>query len=86
MLRRLLFPEFFPEDFSVTNFGPEVEQGQVPGKEGDDPQLRTEKENMILRMMSSDIFLKGYMSLEDIAKVTQVKLKWVKNIYQDLLH
>lgn len=85
MIKSTLFPNFSPADFAVSHFGPEVEQPQVQPRPGRNPKLRTEKEGMILRMMSSDVFLKGQMSLEDIAKVTQVELKLIKKIYRDLM-
>lgn len=76
-------PEYSPADFAVSHYGPE---GEYAPKEEQvsNPRFQSEKHNMILRMLRSDAFVRGHMSFQDIAKVTQVQAKLVKKIHRDL--
>jgi len=83
MFSKSLNPQYFPADLTVSNYGPETEH-PVEHKKGSDSLFKLEKRKLILRMLRSDVFTQGHMSLQDIANVTQVDLKLVKKIHRDL--
>ena len=61
-----------------------IQRGIEKGIEKANKDLKKQKRNMIVKMLKSEVFAKGFLSLQDIANFANEDLQFVKKTKEDL--